>query len=125
MDEDEKIYALRIRHRALRDMQEALLRLAELVDDEYAVSWFSDLEDTLAKLATLPRRWPVAQENHLFRQEIRALSYRYGLRTPVYRILFTIAEGESDAPTVYILNVRHGARKPITRAEARQIEADE
>ncbi len=125
MDEDEKIYALRIRRRALLDMQEALLRLAELVDDEYAVSWFSDLEDTLAKLATLPRRWPVAPENHLFGQEIRALSYRHGFRTPAYRILFTIVEEEDDGPTVYILNVRHGARKPITRAEARQIEADD
>lgn len=124
MDEDEKSYALRVRRRALLDMQEALVRLAELVDDEYAVAWFSTLEDTLAKVATFPRRWPVAEENHLFRQEVRALPYRYGSRTPAYRILFTIAEDEYDAPTVYILHVRHGARRPISRVEARKIEAD-
>ncbi len=51
-------------------------------------------------------------------------NHRYSPGSATYHIFFTVAEAEEDAPYVYILHVRHGARKPMTRAEARKIEED-
>ncbi len=42
----------------------------------------------------------------------------------VYRILYEIVQDDEDAPYVHILHIRHGSRKPMTRAEARKIEAN-
>lgn len=46
--------------------------------------------------------------------------YRRRPGSPAYRVLFTIVEEEGEPPFVRIVHVRHGARRPMTRAEARE-----
>jgi plasmid stabilization system protein ParE len=64
--------------------------------------WLDGLEKSIASLASLPFRCPLARESKDFPVEIRQLLYG---RTPhIYRILFTVPDSE----TVVILRVRHG-----------------
>jgi len=39
--------------------------------------------------------------------------------------MFAVLEDGPDGPVVTILALRHGAARPITRAEARDMEAEE
>lgn len=71
----------------------------------------------------MPHR-QIAPEQARFRQEIRQIIYRRRAGSVAYRVLYTIVEAEDDAPYVRILHVRHGSARPITRAEARELEAD-
>lgn len=124
-EEPAPAYALRILPRAERDIRAALLRLAELSGDAVAQAWYENLYTELAALSINPARFARTREDRLFRREVRQLVYR---RTPsgvAYRVLFTVVAGGQDAPTVAILHVRHGARRDVTRAEARSIEADD
>ena len=119
---EELTYALRFRRQAQADVNEAIVRLAELVDIEHAASWYMGLQSSLATLATFPRRCPVAKEKQLFRDEVRILPYRHRPGNAIYQIFFVVSETDEDAPSVYILHIRHAARKPMTRTEARKIE---
>ncbi len=78
-----------------------------------------------AELSSYPERCAAARESWLFQSEVHVALYSLSPRSSVYRILFTIQEANGDPATVYILSVRHGARKPMTRAEAREVEKDE
>lgn len=119
-------YALRVHERALRDIDAARLRFTELVSEAVADEWLDGLRTAIADLAGNPRRYARVPER--FRREVRHLVYRRLGSRVAYRVLFTITgeqEGSPEAPTVTILHVRHGAARPITRAEAREIEADQ
>ena len=48
--------------------------------------------------------------------------YRRG-GSSTYRVIFAVQEEGMDGPTVLVLAVRLSAAKPITGAEAREIEA--
>lgn len=124
MNEGEISYAVRLRRYAQADVDEAFISLADAIDVDYATAWLSGLRGTLAKLATFPKRWLVVKTGR-FRQEVRVVPYRYNPGGVTYLVHFLISEAEDDAPTVYILHVRHGARKPISLAEARKIEAED
>jgi plasmid stabilization system protein ParE len=116
-------YALRFQERALRDIDAAYVRLAELSSADIADRWLDELRDTIATLAETPRRFPIAPER--FSREIRQILFRRSGSRITHRIMFTITgEGNdaSDSPTVTILHVRHGAAKPLTRPETRQLE---
>jgi plasmid stabilization system protein ParE len=113
-------YAVRIEVRAERDIQEALLRIAEFSGDEIARTWIAGLYEAFAKLGTLPYRCPVIEEARSFTREVRQLQYKRTANAPAYRILFTIVEN-GDGRMVSILHVRHAARKPVTRKEAKEI----
>lgn len=121
------VYAVRITARAKRDIQEALLRMADLSGSPVARSWIIELYDAFATLGTLPRRCPVATEANLFpsHYEVRQLQYRRAGSTAVYRILFRVRDETEDGPVVSILHVRHAARKPMTRREAKEIQGQE
>lgn len=118
------VYALRISARARADIEEAAMRFANLSGEQVANEWRDGLYEAIRPLATTPRR-QVAEESLRFRQEVRQLVYRRRPGAVAYRILFTIREPEEDAPYVRILHVRHGAQRPVTRAEARAIEETE
>lgn len=118
-------YAIRFRRYARADAQEAMVRLAERVNSDYALAWYAGLHHAVATLATFPKRGSIADERRLFRDEVRVLPYRHTPGSAVYQIFYTVVEAEEDSPYVYILHVRHGARKPMTRAEARKIEAED
>jgi len=90
---------------AAAEIEEAYLWIAERAP-ESAVRWFNGLYSVIDTLETFPERCPHAPEDDFFQQEIRQLIY--GKLIGRYRILFTI-----DGDTVYILHVRHGARKRL------------
>lgn len=124
MSDYEGVYAIRIRPIAQRDIDEATNRIAIFTDEKHAKEWRDGLLKKLATLATLSRRAPVAEENRLFAGDVRVIPYRLSAGGAAYRVFFSIQEPTEDAPFVHILHIRHGARKPMTRAEAREIEAD-
>ena len=115
-EDDPVTYALRLHRRARVDMDDAR-RLITRVDTPEGRRWQAELLETISTLATYPNRCPVARENRLFQREIRQLTHKRS-----YRILFTVVEAAEEAPFVFILYIRHGARRPITRREAREIE---
>lgn len=70
-----------------------------------AQQWLMGLRDAISSLESFPERCPIAQENDLFDEEIRAHLYR---TSSVYRILFTIQQDK-----VVVLWVRHDARDAL------------
>ncbi len=98
-------YRVLVLPRAAAEIEEAYLWIAERAPDS-AVKWFNGLYSVIDTLEIFPERCPHAPEDDFFQQEIRQLLY--GKRIGCYRILFTI-----DGDTVYILHVRHGARKQL------------
>lgn len=119
-----RVYALRFTQRALTDIDVAYARFEELADVFVADSWKDGLFETVIQLAVMPHR-QIVPESARFQQEVRQLLYRRQGSAVAYRILFTVQEDSLDGPTVLILTLRHGARKPITRAEVQEIEHSE
>lgn len=58
----------------------------------------------------MPKRCSLARENKHFSREIRYLLYGRGRN--LYRILFTILEGQ-HVSTVRILHIRHGTQQTL------------
>ena len=119
------IWAVRTTERARSDMEAAEERQAALTNEEMAEAWSEGLEAEIAKLAQLPTRWPIAEEDKLFRESVRRMLYRRTPTGPAYRVLFVLRQNPDDAPTVTVIHVRHAAQKSMTRKEAREIEASE
>jgi plasmid stabilization system protein ParE len=117
------VYALRIGARAERDVIEATVRFSELSGDEVAREWQRGLFVVLAALADNPRRFPVAPESSRFSEEARQYVYRRTGSSVAYRLLYFVQDTGTDGPTVTLIHVRHGSARPISRAEARAIEA--
>jgi len=125
-EEADRVYAVRLDPRARADVDAAHTRFAEISGDAVADEWQNGLFAAIATLARLPRRQLVAPENRHFRREVRQLVYRRRPGSVAYRVLFTIKPDAADeAPFVYVVHVRHGAARPMTRAEARKIAAEE
>ena len=74
--------------------------------------WFDELIDCLYSLDHLPLRCPLAREAESARREIRCLLF--GKRRNVYRILYEVDEPRK---TVWVLHIRHGARKDMEPEE--------
>ncbi len=124
MSDEAHSYVIRIRPSARQGIQEAYNRLADFPGINVANQWYEGLLDLFAELASYPGRYAPARESRLFRAEVHAALHSLSSRSAVYRVLFTIQEANGDPATIYVLSVRHGARKPMTRAEARKIEDD-
>lgn len=62
-----------------------------------------------------------APRHYALRQQPRV---RREIETHLVRMIELTSEesGAADAPTVMLLHIRHGAQKPLTRREARQVE---
>ena len=124
MRQEDQKYAIRFRSRARLELDEARVRLAEMTDLDHAIEWYNGFLDALATLADNPSRTRLAPENDYFRDTVHAYVYRLTSRGVAYQVYYTIVETVEDAPSVTILHIRHSARKPMTRAEARKIEED-
>ncbi len=118
-----RVYGLRFTDRALAEIDIAHDRLAEYGGKASSDTWEKGLFEEIAKLATLPLRHPAPAETARFRGNVRQMMYRHG-GSSAYRVLFTVREESLDGPLITVLTVRHGAAKPITRAEAREMEAE-
>lgn len=71
-----------------------------------AVEWFNGLVDAVETLCSMPERCIVAPESEDVGQEIRQLLYGK------FRILFSI-----EKQTVYVLHIRHGAQKHLSKED--------
>ena len=80
-----------------------ILRVIALDNPSAARRFVAGLRGKIKTLAAMPKRCPLAPENGLDDLEIRHLIFGN------YRIVFAIDAGE-----VVILQVRHGARLPMT-----------
>ena len=119
------IWAIRPTARADAEIVAASAYFAKSAGIETGRAWLKGIKEEIAKLAQLPTRWPVAEEDKLFREQVRRMLYRRTPGGPAHRILFVLRENPDDAPTVTIIPVRHAAQKPMTRKEAKEIEASE
>ena len=99
-------YRVVITARAKADALKAFRWLADESPDA-AARWYVGLEEAIAKLARLPKRHPVAEEE----SEQLGITLRqmlYGRRRGVYRIFFSV---EGDTVTLHY--VRHSAQGSI------------
>lgn len=104
------------------------MRLVDLTGSEYlALEWLKGIRAAAAALATNPTRYqPQAPESRKLGGEIRRLLYqRTSSSSAVYHLYYRVDEDSDDGPRVRILHVRHAARKPLTRKEAREIQGAE
>jgi plasmid stabilization system protein ParE len=87
---------------ALEDIDAAYMWLAQRTAN--APAWYNGLLDAILSLQDNPLRCPLAPENNEASEEVRQLLY--GHRPHLYRVIFSIRND-----TVWILHVRHGARR--------------
>lgn len=116
-------YRLRVPVWARRQIDKEAERLEDLTGEATAHAWIEALHDAMATLVIMPDRCQLAPESKRFTgpwRSARQLLFRRTSSGPSWRILFVIEEPAEEAPTVKILMVRHGARGPMTRKEARQ-----
>jgi plasmid stabilization system protein ParE len=124
-EDPQTTYTVRLGERALRDTDAAIVHLADTASEQLAAEWRTGLMRAVRTLASQPRRFPLAPEP--FRREVRQMIYRRTGNAAAYRILFAITGEEQDAldaPTVWVLHIRHAAARPLTRAQVRDLEAE-
>jgi plasmid stabilization system protein ParE len=100
-------YAVEVTDTAEAELDSAYCWLRDEYSPDYAADWRERLLDAVTTLETFPERCPLAPEGRLVRRKIRQLLY--GKRHGAYRLLFEIQER-----TVYILHIRHTARRPLS-----------
>ena len=103
-------YRIEISSVAEAEADNAFLRLSQIVSPVQAAQWYEGLLSVISSLSQMPKRCPLARENKYFSQEIRQLLY--GRERNVYRILFTILDGQ-DVSTVRILHIRHSSQQTL------------
>ena len=118
-------YAIRLHPKAATDIDEAHRQLLAFSGEEFADDWQDGLRAAISSLATLSKRRPLADENRLFQNDVWVYTYQFRKSRVIYRVLFEAVEKDEDAPYIHVLHIRHASRKPMTRAEAREIEKDE
>lgn len=105
-------WAIRFTSRADADMMAASGYFAEHAGIETARAWVVGLRAEAArtiKLVRFPASWPIAEENHRFKETVRCMLYRRTRSGSSYRVLYVLRQSPDDAPTVAIIHVRHGA----------------
>lgn len=107
-------YFIEISSVAEVEADNAFLRLSQLTSPEKARQWYDGLLLAIESLSQMPKRCPLARENQYFSQEIRQILYGRGRN--LYRILFTIVEGE-EVSTVRILHIRHAAQQTLGESQ--------
>ena len=104
-------YLVELTARAVRDL-EILYMEKDVAESQAAARWYNGLESAILKLATHPYRSPVAPEARKMRRELRHLIY--GKSPHRYRVIYQVDE---QRQTVWVLHIRHGARKSIKRSD--------
>jgi mRNA-degrading endonuclease RelE of RelBE toxin-antitoxin system len=104
-------YHIEFADRAARDL-EALY--VEKHAAEAASRWYNGMEEAVYALATYPDRCPMAPEARKLRRELRHLLY--GKKPHVYRVIYEVDERRQ---TVWVLTVRHGARRRLEASDVK------
>jgi plasmid stabilization system protein ParE len=98
-------FSVELSFRARSDLDEIAAYIAADSPTRSA-KWRARLHQKLQSLKTMPRACGIAPEDEIARYEIRQLLFGK------YRVLFSIRD-----TTVYVLTVRHGARRFLTTDE--------
>lgn len=122
-------YAVRFGERANRESAEAVVRLFDLTDNqEIARSWLVGLREAAGTLNTNPRRFAVRPtESRFIGLPVRRLLYRRPLSStssPAYHLFYFVEDQSQDGPLVFVFHIRHAARRPMTRRDAKEIAAE-
>jgi mRNA-degrading endonuclease RelE of RelBE toxin-antitoxin system len=106
-------YHIEFADRAARDL-EALYVEKNAAESEAASRWYNGMEEAVYALATYPDRCPMAPEARKLRREWRHLLY--GKKPRVYRVIYEVDERRQ---TVWVLTVRHGARRRLKASDVK------
>ena len=104
-------YRVEFAARAARDL-EILYVEKNVAESPAAARWYNELEEAVYALGTRPHRCPVAPEARKLRRKLRHLLY--GKKPHVYRVVYEV---EEQRQTVWVLTIRHGARRNIRRSD--------
>jgi toxin ParE1/3/4 len=100
-------YLVEFAARAVRDL-EILYVEKNAAESLAAARWYNGLEQAVYALTAYPHRCPVAPEARRAKRKLRHLLY--GKKPHVYRVIYEVDERRQ---TVWVLTVRHGARRRI------------
>ena len=106
-------YHVEFAERAARDL-EALDVEKNAAESQAASRWYNRLEEAVYALATYPNRCTVAPEARKLRRELRHLLY--GKKPHVYRVIYEVDERRQ---TVWVLTIRHGARRKLKASDVK------
>ena len=106
-------YQIEFAERAARDLE--ALYVEEHASESHAASrWYNGLEREVYTLANYPNRCPAAPEARKLRRELRHLLYRK--KPHVYRIIYEV---DGRRQTVWMLTIRHGARRKLKASDVK------
>ncbi len=100
-------YRVEFAARAARDL-EILYVEKNAAESQAASRWYKELEEAVYALVNRPQRCPVAPEARKMERKLRHLLY--GKKPHVYRVIYEVDE---QRQIVWVLTIRHGARKKI------------
>ncbi len=100
-------YRVELTARAVSDL-EVLYLEKNAAESPDAARWYNGLEQAVYTLEMRPRRCPIAAEARKVKRQLRHLLF--GAKPRVYRVIFEVDERRH---IVWVLTIRHGARKPL------------
>jgi len=100
-------YLVEFSARAIRDL-EVLYLEKDAAESAAAARWYNGLEEAVDALGRNPHRCPLAPEARKLKRQLRHLLY--GKKPHVYRVICELDEGRQ---TVWVLTIRHGARRTL------------
>jgi toxin ParE1/3/4 len=98
-------YRVELTARAGRNLNR-IFRHINAESSPQASAWFNELEAAILSLDEHPERSSATPENPALRHLL------FGKKPNVYRVIFSIDE---RARVVWVLHIRHGARRPLPR----------
>jgi len=102
-------YRVELADRAVRDLE--LLYLEKNAgESKAAAGWFNRLEEAVSALGRYPYRCAVAPES----KKMKRRHLLYGKKPHVYRVIYEIDEQRC---TVWVLTIRHAARRRLKRSD--------
>ena len=104
-------YRVELARRAVRDL-EILYVEKNAAESHAAARWYNGLEKAVYALGTFPYRCPIAPETRKMKRKLWHLLY--GKKPNVYRVIYEVDEGRH---TVWVLTIRHGARRKIKASD--------
>ncbi|MDB5480395.1 MAG: putative Plasmid stabilization system [Caulobacteraceae bacterium] len=96
-------YRVELTRRARRNLHR-LFQQIDAAESGHARAWFNTLEAAILSLEEKPGRCPATPED----KKLRHLLHGHGRN--IYRVIFRIDERQA---VVTVLQVRHGARRPL------------
>jgi plasmid stabilization system protein ParE len=100
-------YHVELTARAVSDLEVLYLEKSAAESPDAAL-WYNELEQAVYTLESHPRRCPSAPEARRVKRQLRHLLF--GAKPRVYRVIFEV---DVRRRTVWVLTIRHGARKPL------------